>query len=150
MKLAGGGFLRKAAIGGFARRVVQDFDVRTPGVETRAGALSGGNLQKFVIGREVLQSPKVLVVNQPTWGVDAHAAAQIRAALQKLASEGAGVIVISQDLDELMEISDTFSVLANGRLSSPRPAVGIDVEAIGRMMGGAFGAADAEFAHAQT
>lgn len=64
--------------------------MRTPGVETRAGALSGGNLQKFVIGREVLQSPKVLVVNQPTWGVDAHAAAQIRAALQKLAAKAPG------------------------------------------------------------
>ncbi|MEM8572544.1 MAG: ABC transporter ATP-binding protein [Pseudomonadota bacterium] len=146
--LAGGGFLRKAMIQGFTKRVVGDFDVRTPGIETRAGALSGGNLQKFVIGREVLQSPAVLVVNQPTWGVDARAAAQIRASLQDLASAGAGVIVISQDLDELMEISDAFSVLANGRLSPPRPALGLDIEAIGRMMGGAFDVEPAEAARA--
>ncbi|WP_111431003.1 ABC transporter ATP-binding protein [Rhodobacteraceae bacterium DSL-40] len=146
--LTQGGFLRSGAIGAFARRIIADFDVRTPGIETLARALSGGNLQKFVIGREVLQAPSVLVVNQPTWGVDAHAAAQIRGALQALADGGAGVIVISQDLDELMEISDTFAVLANGRMSPVRPATGLDIETIGRMMGGAFGAADAEFSHA--
>ncbi len=141
------GFLRRVAIDDFARSVVKGFDVRTPGIETRAGALSGGNLQKFVIGREVLQAPRVLVVNQPTWGVDAHAAAQIRAALRRLAAEGAGVIVISQDLDELMEIADTFAVLAGGRLSGTRPAAAVDIESLGRMMGGAFDApTDAELA----
>ena len=148
-RLSRRGFLRKRAIDDFARAVVADFDVRTPGIETRAGALSGGNLQKFVIGREVLQAPKVLVVNQPTWGVDARAAAQIRAALRRLAEEGAGVIVISQDLDELMEIADTFAVLAGGRLSGTRPAGAVDIESLGRMMGGAFEApTQAELAHA--
>src|SRR5690606_35728854 len=137
-KLASSGFLRRSATADFARDIVAGFDVRTPGIETRAGALSGGNLQKFVIGREVLQAPKVLVVNQPTWGVDARAAAQIRAALRTLAAEGAGVIVISQDLDELMEIADTFAVLAGGRLSATRPAAEVDLESLGRMMGGAF------------
>jgi simple sugar transport system ATP-binding protein len=147
--LANQGFLRRGAIDGFAHEIIAGFDVRTPGIETRAGALSGGNLQKFVIGREVLQAPKVLVVNQPTWGVDAHAAAQIREALRKLAEGGAGVIVISQDLDELMEISDTFAVLAGGRLSGTRPAGSVDVESLGRMMGGAFEApTNAELAHA--
>ncbi len=136
--LAWNGFLRRGAIDDFARAVIADFDVRTPGIETRAGALSGGNLQKFVIGREVLQAPKVLVVNQPTWGVDARAAARIRAALRALAADGAGVIVISQDLDELMEIADTFAVIAAGRLSPTRPAAAVDVESLGRMMGGAF------------
>jgi ABC-type uncharacterized transport system ATPase subunit len=138
--LANQGFLRRGAIDSFAREIIAGFDVRTPGIETRAGALSGGNLQKFVIGREVLQAPKVLAVNQPTWGVDAHAAAQIREALRKLAEGGAGVIVISQDLDELMEIADTFAVLAGGRLSGTRPAGSVDVESLGRMMGGAFDA----------
>jgi simple sugar transport system ATP-binding protein len=149
-RLARNGFLRRRAIDLFAREIVADFDVRTPGIETRAGALSGGNLQKFVIGREVLQAPKVLVVNQPTWGVDARAAAQIRAALRNLAAnKRAGVIVISQDLDELMEIADTIAVLAGGRLSPTRPAAEVDVEALGRMMGGAFEApTNAEFAHA--
>ena len=101
--------------------------------------MSGGNLQKFVIGREILQRPDVLVVNQPTWGVDAAAAAAIREALLELADKGAGVIVISQDLDELMEISDTFAVLAEGRLSRVRPAAGVTVEEIGLLMGGTEG-----------
>jgi ABC-type uncharacterized transport system ATPase subunit len=84
----------------------------------------------------VLQNPKIFVVNQPTWGVDAAAAASIRQALLELAASGAGVLVISQDLDELMEISDTFAVLAEGRMSVPRPAKGITIEEIGLMMGG--------------
>ena len=95
-----------------------------------------GNLQKFVIGREILQNPKVFIVNQPTWGVDAAAAAFIRQALLELAEGGAGVLVISQDLDELMEISDSFMVLSEGQISTPRPAKGITIEAIGLMMGG--------------
>lgn len=93
--------------------------------------MSGGNLQKFVIGREVLQDPKVFVVNQPTWGVDASAAAQIRQSLLDLAEKGAAVICISQDLDELMEISDHFAALNEGRLSPPRVAKGLSVEEIG-------------------
>jgi simple sugar transport system ATP-binding protein len=84
----------------------------------------------------VLQEPTVFVVNQPTWGVDAAAAAAIRQSLLELASGGAGVIVISQDLDELMEISDTFAVLSEGEMSEPRPAKGVSVEEIGLMMGG--------------
>jgi simple sugar transport system ATP-binding protein len=147
-RLSRRGFLRPAVIAAFAKRVVADFDVRTPGVDALAGALSGGNLQKFVIGREVLQAPRALVVNQPTWGVDARAAAQIRAALRALAAAGAGVVVISQDLDELMEIADSFAVLAGGRLSPVRPAAGMSVEAIGRMMGGDFAAEGREARHA--
>ena len=96
-------------------------------------------MQKFVIGREVLQRPEVLVVNQPTWGVDAAAAAAIRQALLDLAAGGAAVICISQDLDELMEISDNFAALNEGRLSAPRPTAELTVEEIGLMMGGAHG-----------
>ena len=109
-----------------------------------ARSLSGGNLQKFVIGREVLQDPDVLVVNQPTWGVDAAAAAAIRQSLLDLAAKGVAVICISQDLDELMEISDSFAALNDGRLSDPRPAQGLTVEEIGLMLGGAH---DLEVAH---
>ncbi len=141
------GFVKQGAVDAFARKIIADFDVRTPGIEARAGALSGGNLQKYVVGREVLQEPKVLVINQPTWGVDAHAAAQIRGALRGLATRGAGVIVISQDLDELVEIADSFAVLANGRLSPVRSATGLQIETIGRMMGGDFSAAEEGAAH---
>ncbi len=138
-KLAQGGFLKWGAARGFAARIIEAFDVRTPGTENAARALSGGNLQKFVIGREVLQNPKVLVVNQPTWGVDAAAAAAIRQSLLDLAAEGTAILCISQDLDELMEISDIFAALNEGRLSPPRETTGLTVEEIGLMMGGAHG-----------
>ncbi|KEJ88989.1 ABC transporter ATP-binding protein [Sulfitobacter donghicola] len=134
-----GGFLDWQAATRFAESIISKFDVRTPSARSAARSLSGGNLQKFVIGREVLQRPEVLVVNQPTWGVDASAAASIRQALLDLAQNGAALIVISQDLDELMEISDRFAALNEGRLSEPRPAQGITVEEIGLLMGGAHG-----------
>ncbi|MDA7963947.1 ABC transporter ATP-binding protein [Ruegeria sp.] len=133
------GFLKWSETQGFAERIIKDFDVRTPGPENAARSLSGGNLQKFVIGREVLQNPEVLVVNQPTWGVDAAAAASIRQAILNLAAKGTAVICISQDLDELMEISDSFAALNEGRLSAPRPTTGLTVDEIGLMMGGAHG-----------
>lgn len=121
----------------FAQEVIARFDVRTPSPEAAAGTLSGGNLQKFVIGREVLQEPRVLVVNQPTWGVDAAAAASIRQALLDLAARGAGVIVVSQDLDELLEISDHFAALNAGALSAIHPTQALGLDDIGLMMGGA-------------
>lgn len=133
------GFLNWPAARGFAERIIESFDVRTPGPRNAARSLSGGNLQKFVIGREVLQKPEVLVVNQPTWGVDASAAAAIRQALLDLAKVGAAVIVISQDLDELMEISDRFATLNEGRLTASQSTEGLTVEQIGLMMGGAHG-----------
>ena len=133
------GFLKWGAAQAFAEKIIREFDVRTPGPGNAARSLSGGNLQKFVIGREVLQRPEVLVVNQPTWGVDASAAAAIRQAILDLASGGAAVVVISQDLDELMEISDRFGALNEGRLSDVRPTQGLTVDEIGLMMGGAHG-----------
>ncbi|MWB79818.1 ATP-binding cassette domain-containing protein [Pseudooceanicola sp. 216_PA32_1] len=137
--LVSNGFLKWGKARSFAEAIIERFDVRTPGPENAARSLSGGNLQKFVIGREVMQRPEVLVVNQPTWGVDAMAAAVIRQALLDLAEGGTAVIVISQDLDELMEVSDRFAALNEGRLSEVVPAKGLTVEAIGLMMGGAHG-----------
>ncbi|UWQ19626.1 ABC transporter ATP-binding protein [Jannaschia sp. M317] len=138
------GFLDWGRAKGFAEEVIAAFDVRTPGPGVAARSLSGGNLQKFVIGREVLQDPRVLVVNQPTWGVDASAAAAIRQALLDLVAEGAGVIVISQDLDELLEVSDRFAALNEGRLGSSVPTADLTIERIGLMLGGAH---DLEVAH---
>ncbi|WP_406645386.1 ABC transporter ATP-binding protein [Aliisedimentitalea scapharcae] len=133
------GFLNWTAAQVFAEKIIADFDVRTPGPANSARSLSGGNLQKFVIGREVLQRPEVLIVNQPTWGVDASAAASIRQSLLDLAAKGCAVICISQDLDELMEIADSFAALNEGRLSAPRSTTGLTVDEIGLMMGGAHG-----------
>src|SRR5690606_9508511 len=101
------------------------------------------------IGSEVLLAPSLLVVARPTCGADARAATQTGAALRTLAADGPGVIVISQDLDELLESAATFAVLAGGRLSATRPAGEVDLESLGRMMGGAFEAStQAEFARA--
>ena len=145
--LVKGGFVDWAGARAFADRVIQRFDVRTPGAHVAARALSGGNLQKFVIGREIMQRPGVLIVNQPTWGVDASAAAAIRQALIDLAEEGAAVILISQDLDEILEIADRFAALNGGRLFNPRPVRGLTLEEIGLMLGGAH---DMEVAHASS
>ena len=131
------GMIRWGAARDFAARVIEAFDVRAPGPATPARALSGGNLQKFVIGREVLQRPRVLVVNQPTWGVDAAAAAAIRQALIDLAKSGAAVVVITQDLDEILELADRFAALNAGRLTAPVPTEGLTMERIGLMLGGA-------------
>jgi simple sugar transport system ATP-binding protein len=79
------------------------------------------------------------VINQPTWGVDAAAAASIRQAILDRAAAGAAVVVISQDLDELLEIADTFAALNEGRMTRPRPVEGLSIEEIGLMMGGAHG-----------
>ncbi len=133
------GFIDWPATRTFAAGIVADFDVRTPGTHVAARALSGGNLQKFVVGRELSQSPGIIVINQPTWGVDAAAAAAIRQAILDRASDGAAVVVISQDLDELLEIADTFAALNEGRLTAQRPVEGLTVDEIGLMMGGAHG-----------
>ncbi|WP_323036752.1 ABC transporter ATP-binding protein [Pararhodobacter sp.] len=138
-KLVRRGFVNWGKARGFAEQVIERFDVRTPGPHVVARALSGGNLQKFVIGREILQRPSVLVVNQPTWGVDASAAAAIRQALLDLAQAGAAVVVISQDLDELLEVADQFAALNAGKLSAPRPVQGLTMDQIGLMLGGAEG-----------
>jgi simple sugar transport system ATP-binding protein len=139
------GFIAWSASRSFAEEVIARFDVRTPSAATAARALSGGNLQKFVVGREIAQMPDVLVLDQPTWGVDAAAAAFIRQEILDVAARGGAVIVISQDLDELLEVSDRFAALNEGRLSEARPVSGLDMEQIGLMMGGAH---DMEAAHA--
>ena len=120
-----------------ALAVIKTFDVRKAGPDPAARTLSGGNLQKFVVGREILSEPRVLVINQPTWGVDAAAAATIRQALVDLAARGAAVLLISQDLDELFEICDRIAVIHAGRLSGAHDARAITREDIGLLMAGA-------------
>jgi simple sugar transport system ATP-binding protein len=134
------GLIKLDATRRLARSIIQAFDVRTPEGDPRARKLSGGNLQKFVIGREIIQRPKVLVVDQPTWGVDAGAARLIRQALVDLARSGSAVLVISQDLDELFEIADRIAVIHDGHLSQTRPTAEWTREAIGlEMLGMARG-----------
>ena len=134
--LVRGGFVKRLRTRAVARRVAQRFDVRVSGDNPPAGALSGGNLQKFVVGRELDRQPAALVINQPTWGVDAGAAALIRQVLIDLAKEGAAVLVISQDLDEIFEIADRIAVISRGQLSALYPARSIDRERVGLLMAG--------------
>lgn len=131
------GLVHSGAVKSAAQRIIAAMDVRKSAVDPEAAALSGGNLQKFIIGRELDRQPAVMVVNQPTWGVDAGAAARIRQALIELARSGSAVLVISQDLDELFEISDLIAVMHNGELSKPLPRAEATLEKIGLLMGGA-------------
>jgi general nucleoside transport system ATP-binding protein len=133
------GVVKAGRTAAFAGEVIRDFDVRTTGPRAQARSLSGGNLQKFVVGREILQQPGVLVVSQPTWGVDAGATATIHGALLALAEGGAAVVVISQDLDEIFAVCDRIAVIAAGRLSAARPIGEVTVEEIGLLMGGTAG-----------
>ena len=130
------GWLRLGAMSAFARRCIDTYDVRCGGEHADARTLSGGNLQKFVVGRELLQRPSVALVAQPTWGLDVRAAAAIRSALLGMRGEGVAILLISEDLDELFELSDRIAVIAAGRLSPARRIDEADVEEIGRWMGG--------------
>ena len=130
------GFINRAATLASVDRTTKAFDVRKSKRDPEAMSLSGGNLQKFVVGREILRNPGVLVVSQPTWGVDAGAAAVIRQALIDLAARGAAVLVVSQDLDELDEIADRIAVMFAGRMSAPLAAAEADRETLGLLMGG--------------
>ena len=141
MRLCLNGFVDWPKTRDYAKSVMERFDVRAGGAGSLARSLSGGNLQKFVIGREIAQNPRVLVVNQPTWGVDAAAASVIRQALLDLAADGAAVVAISQDLDELLEISTSIAVLNEGRLSAARHVEDVSRHEIGLLMGGVHGLA---------
>jgi len=135
----GGGFLkviRHGAVKQASKRICEAMDVRKSGDDPAAGALSGGNVQKFIVGRELDRQPTVLVVNQPTWGVDAGAASRIRQALVDLARGGSAVLVISQDLDEIFEVATDIAVISEGRLSPAYPANELTREKIGLLMGG--------------
>lgn len=131
------GMVKKDGASGVSERVIKDYDVRKGKPDPEARALSGGNLQKFVMGRELDRRPGVLVVNQPTWGVDAGASATIRQAVVDLARQGSAVLVISQDLDEIFEIADRIAVISRGQLSEAYPAEELTSEKIGLLMAGA-------------
>ncbi len=132
------GFLRFDRINEYTEKVVEAFNVVCAGIHAEARSLSGGNLQKFIIGREILLGPKLLVLAHPTWGVDVGAAATIRQAIIDLRNSGAAVLVVSEDLEELFEISDRIAVISNGRLSPTTRTREASVEVVGRWMAGMF------------
>jgi simple sugar transport system ATP-binding protein len=131
-----GGLVRFAAVKQYARDIIKRFVVKASGIDAQGGSLSGGNMQKFIVGREMGTNPRVLLAAHPTWGVDIGAAIAIRQALMDLAAAGSGVLVVSEDLAELFEISDYIAVLSGGRLSAPKRTHETTVEEVGLLMGG--------------
>ncbi|GLQ55672.1 ABC transporter ATP-binding protein [Devosia nitrariae] len=139
LKMVVGGLIDSGAARTYTGRVIAEFAVKALGPLSMASSLSGGNLQKFIMGREILQRPSVLVVCQPTWGVDAGAAAAIHQALVDLAAAGSAIVVISQDLDELLTLCDTLAVINEGRLSRTLEVGEASIEELGLLMGGVHG-----------
>jgi ABC-type uncharacterized transport system ATPase subunit len=137
------GMVRRRAARAFARATIAEFAVKCDGELAPADSLSGGNLQKFIVGREIRLAPTVMLVAQPTWGVDVGASLLIRQALIELRNAGAAVLVISEDLDELFAICDCLAVLARGRLSDAMPTAGLAAETVGVWMTGEFQGAGA-------
>jgi general nucleoside transport system ATP-binding protein len=134
--LGRGGWLQLHKVRALAEHLIARFRVQAKGPEAAAKSLSGGNLQKFIMGRELDAEPKLLIVSQPTWGVDVGAAAEIRAELLRLRDAGAAVLVVSEELDELFELSDRMLVMARGRLSPSITTADATIEQIGEWMSG--------------
>jgi general nucleoside transport system ATP-binding protein len=130
------GWIRPATLREQAHAIIARFGVKAAGPQAAARSLSGGNLQKFIMGREISASPKLLIVSQPTWGVDVGAAAQIHAEILALRDAGCAVLVVSEELDELMELSDRLQVIAKGALSPSIRRADASVELIGQWMSG--------------
>jgi simple sugar transport system ATP-binding protein len=138
------GLIDRAKVRTFATTVIERFNVKCGGPDALARSLSGGNLQKFIVGREILLDPKLIIVAQPTWGVDVGAAAFIRQAIIDLRNAGTAVLVVSEELDELFEICDRIAVIANGRLSPVKRVADTNVEEIGVWMSGMWPDAHAD------
>ncbi|MGZ9742228.1 ABC transporter ATP-binding protein [Pseudomonas sp. GNP012] len=134
------GLIRRSRVEVLAEEIIRRFGVKTPDSQTPARSLSGGNLQKFILGREILQQPKLLIAAHPTWGVDVGAAATIHRALIALRDAGAAILVISEDLDELFQICDRLGALCSGRLSALNATVDTRLSDVGGWMAGQFAA----------
>jgi len=130
------GWIRTGQVQRLAEGLIARFNVKAGGADAAAKSLSGGNLQKFIVGREIAAKPKLLIVSQPTWGVDVGAAAQIRGELLKLRDGGCALLVVSEELDELFEVSDRLVVIAKGRVSPSVPTAEATVAQIGEWMSG--------------
>ena len=132
------GLLKGGKIREYATRILELFGVRCSGIDSPAASLSGGNLQKFIIGREALQQPRLLVASHPTWGVDVGSAVAIHEALVALRDQGAAVLLISEDLDELYQLCNRMGAICSGHLSPLVPTAELSIERLGQWMAGDF------------
>jgi simple sugar transport system ATP-binding protein len=130
------GIMNFKALASRARQLVDAFDVRCPGIDTPVRTLSGGNMQKLILARVLSGAPSVILVNQPTWGLDVGAAAYVHQQLLDAAARGAGVVLISEDLDELFQVADRIQVMYQGTLSPPVPTAEVDRAELGLLMSG--------------
>ena len=131
-----GGWLKLRALRAQAAGIIARYQVKAGGPHAAAQSLSGGNLQKFLVGREIEARPLLLIVSQPTWGVDVGAAAQIRGELLKLRDSGCAVLVVSEEIEELFDICDRLYVMAKGQISPSLPRAEATVERVGQWMSG--------------
>jgi len=128
----------------FAKKCIVDFAVKCGSKDDPITSLSGGNIQKFITGREIQQAPQLLIVSQPTWGVDVGAANIIRQSMIDLRNNGSAILVVSEELDELFEICDRLIVIAEGHVSSSLNVCDTSKEEIGLWMSGIFPGGPAE------
>jgi simple sugar transport system ATP-binding protein len=131
-----GGILHRGEIRRFAESQIKAFDIRTSGPDARTGTLSGGNLQKALLARELAMSPRLLVAAQPTRGIDIGATEFVHRQLLDLRAKGGGVLLISEDLEELFALSDRIAVMYSGRLMADLPIAEATVERVGLLMAG--------------
>jgi len=132
-----GGVLNRGAIDGFATESIEGFDIRTPSSSQPTRTLSGGNLQKVIMARELSGEPKLLVAHQPTRGLDISASEYVRRRLLEERDRGAGVLLMSEDLDEIFQLSDRIAVIYDGRIVSETTPEQADLESLGLSMAGA-------------
>jgi simple sugar transport system ATP-binding protein len=130
------GFLDWKEARRFAERIVADYDVKCPSPETRIRLLSGGNIQKLILGRALDPEPGVILANQPTRGLDVGAVAYVHGKLLEARSRGAAILLISEDLDEILRLSDRILVISKGRLSQPSLRGQRTIREIGELMAG--------------
>jgi simple sugar transport system ATP-binding protein len=130
------GLLDDAGLGQLTRRILTAFDVKAPHQYARAQHLSGGNLQKLILGRVLSRKPRLLIAHLPTQGLDVEAAAFVRATLLDARAEGAAVLLISEDLDEILSLSDWVAPIYEGRFGAVLPRGEADAETVGAMMAG--------------
>jgi ABC-type uncharacterized transport system ATPase subunit len=148
--VSGSGWIATGEVTTLAQALIKRFNVKAGGPDAAAKSLSGGNLQKFIVGREIEANPKLLIVSQPTWGVDVGAAAQIRGELLGLRDQGCALLVVSEELDELFEICDRMVVIAKGRVSPSIATSAATIEMIGEWMSGLWDKnANKETAHVE-
>lgn len=130
------GLLNRAAIRAYATRAIQNFEVMVPDIEAPASTLSGGNLQRLIIAREISESPRVLIAAHPTRGLDMRATQAIRKLLLELASHGVAILLVSTDIDELLSLADRLLVLYRGEIIGSLPVTQADPESLGLLMAG--------------